>query len=1194
MASTTRDNVVPLYFNSADRINISDSTSDYTIRLRKTLGNISSISITDVGIPATYTNVSNSSNALYLSFFDGSKLSPFNVSVPPMNYTSLTLATALTTAINIDPVSLAYGLNWHVEVVGAAVGVADKFSISITWTPGGAVPSWGIDVIYTPMVDVLGIGNGGTTTLSTRVSYTDILIVSIGRVAALYNNIKLNVTSSALSEDINTSYISSLGKSFTVGSTNNTLVLSTQQTLTNYIDRIPYTTGGLGVIKEGCSVAISALGDIIVAGGSNDAGGRGASFVYQQLSQDGPHLQRVGKLVGNNPLSTFPSEGSVVSLSGDGKTLVAAAPNDSIYDSDAGIVTNGACWVYTRSGVVWVKEAKLVVPAPSDVWRSTGSGGGRACSLSDDGNIMVTIATRATVSGVYFYHRTGSTWGTPFFIHNTDFNGSTLVSAAVSSDGTTVVVSNQTTTTVYVANGDPNQPWILQQQLGVGGPASISDNGNTILAVDKESTEAHSGWIYTRAAGVYTLAFSLDMESGKVSGSVSGDGISVAVGIPTPLAGSVVIFRLTTGGWVTDATVTASEEGGDGGGAGVSVALSRDGSALAFGGNLHNAGLGGTWLWKRAPVSGIWSEKYGNNSEARQVLKGNDSVSTIGAGQSIALSKDASLLVVGTPYNNKGDGNTRQNTGGVALYTRAPPGAWVQQEGLLLPYSGGQDAFTGWAVSISNNGMYIAVGAPGYRYTVESYGMGAIDIYKKSDASWDFYRQHPGFQFGGESQTVSFGKSVTIDDNGTVAVGDPGYDGDVGAVIIINIVGFGATFQRLVAPWSMSAGQYGASVAFSGDGNTLAIGIPFWERDEDDPPSGNVAVWVLDVATGLWSQQTALVDNGFLQGPSRGNGTSVALSYDGNTLVSGAPNCEGAPYRFNAGAVNIYRRDTSLSWERTQCISSGDNFTPFGLSVAITDDAKIVAQGGGGGIVTADNFVDRGGVTIYKYNDSTMSWLPYGPKGRGVSAIEHSVQGTSVAICYIPGTTDFIVEFGGVTNTWGNVWTYISNGYAPLDYTAIVPNGSYTVFALVTLLESILVFPTLSFTATFDNIGGTVTLTVVGNVGVAATFTVATSSTFTNIFLLPLAALPQATSITSLPLDFTINNNVIKSLNSHLVDGAPFIFDTSVSTIYRKYRAGYTLSIDNVIDVQLRDERDRIVNLNGANWIMTVNATIHT
>jgi len=82
------------------------------------------------------------------------------------------------------------------------------------------------------------------------------------------------------------------------------------------------------------------------------------------------------------------------------------------------------------------------------------------------------------------------------------------------------------------------------------------------------------------------------------------------------------------------------------------------------------------------------------------------------------------------------------------------------------------------------------------------------------------------------------------------------------------------------------------------------------------------------------------------------------------------------------------------------------------------------------------------------------------------------------------------------------------------------------------------------------------------------------------------------TNYASLQLDFSINNNIIKSVDTSGITSG-IIYDNTPNRSFRKYEARYTISENELIYIQLRDERDRIIDLNGTDWIMTVYATIH-
>src|SRR5215472_7893114 len=82
------------------------------------------------------------------------------------------------------------------------------------------------------------------------------------------------------------------------------------------------------------------------------------------------------KLVGADALGNA-SQGSSVSLSGDGSTAIIGGPGDN-----GGV---GAAWVFTRSSGVWGQQAKL----PGTVIAAGAAGQGRSVSVSRDGNTAI-------------------------------------------------------------------------------------------------------------------------------------------------------------------------------------------------------------------------------------------------------------------------------------------------------------------------------------------------------------------------------------------------------------------------------------------------------------------------------------------------------------------------------------------------------------------------------------------------------------------------------------------------------------------------------------------------------------------------------------------------------------------------------------------------------------------------------------
>ena len=144
------------------------------------------------------------------------------------------------------------------------------------------------------------------------------------------------------------------------------------------------------------------------------------------------------------------------------------------------------------------------------------------------------------------------------------------------------------------------------------------------------------------------------------------------------------------------------------------------------------------------------------------------------------------------------------------------------------------------------------------------------------------------------------GVAVSADGN-TVIVGDFGNNSFTGGVLI---------FTRTNGVWSQQGSELvgagavasdgdvaqGSSVALSADGNTALVGGPFDGGDDRG------AVWVFTRSNGIWAQQgPKLVGSGATQYAMEGD--VVALSGDGNTALVGNGNAVDGAYiftRFNS------------------------------------------------------------------------------------------------------------------------------------------------------------------------------------------------------------------------------------------------------------------------------------------------------
>src|ERR1035441_2593159 len=111
-------------------------------------------------------------------------------------------------------------------------------------------------------------------------------------------------------------------------------------------------TGAVGSAFQGQSVAISSDGNTTIVGGNYDNNSIGAVWVFTRTN--GIWTQQGLKLVGTGVVGKFGSQGSSVSISSDGNTIIEGGPGD-------GVSNLGAAWIFTRSSGVWTQQGSSLV-----------------------------------------------------------------------------------------------------------------------------------------------------------------------------------------------------------------------------------------------------------------------------------------------------------------------------------------------------------------------------------------------------------------------------------------------------------------------------------------------------------------------------------------------------------------------------------------------------------------------------------------------------------------------------------------------------------------------------------------------------------------------------------------------------------------------------------------------------------------
>ena len=754
-------------------------------------------------------------------------------------------------------------------------------------------------------------------------------------------------------------------------------------------------TGAVGSAKQGSSLAISGDGNTAIVGGRSDNSGAGAAWVYTRSG--GGWSQQGAKLVGTSAEGAA-GQGSSVAISADGDTAIVGGPNDrpSAYV--------GAAWVYTRSGGVWSQQgAKLVGTSAARASQ------GYSVAISADGNTAIVggPGDNLYAGAMWVYTRSGGLWsqqgnklvgtGAVRCTYTGCYSGVLQgTSVAISADGDTAIVGGPydnpiTYPNYYITAG---AVWVFKRSEGawsqhgsklvgtgaVGGAGqghsvAISADGNTaIVGGPRDNLYAGATWVFDNRCATITEQpqSQIILPGQKATLVVTASGAApeyqwyqgAAGDTSQPVATNASSFitpalLATTNYWVrvgnvcghidsTTAVVTvkafysgtpAAQQGsklvgtGAVGGAeqGYSVAISADGNTAIVGGKADNSSAGAAWVYTRS--GGVWSQQ-GNK------LVGTGAAAAAGQGESVAISGDGNTVIVGGP--GSGMNPWDPGAGAAWVYTRSG-GVWSQQGNKLVGTGAVYEAGQGRSVAISADGNTVIVGGDS-----DASGAGAAWVFGRSGGVWS--QQGSKLVGTGADGRAYQGSSVAISGDGNTAiVGGPhdGFpngaawifrrNGGVWSQLGSKLVGTGATGREATKTSSGRGAAQGSSVAISGDGNTAIVGGPYDGLDGDIG-----AAWVFRRSGGVWSQQgNKLVGTGATYGGGQSRqGWSVAISADGNIVVLGGP-WVGESWVFTRSGGAWSQLGRKLVGTGAVGIT-----TEQGSSVAISADGKTIIVGG--------------------------------------------------------------------------------------------------------------------------------------------------------------------------------------------------------------------------------------------------------
>ena len=586
-----------------------------------------------------------------------------------------------------------------------------------------------------------------------------------------------------------------------------------------------------------------------------------------------------------------------------------------------------------------------------------------------------------------------------------------------------------------------------------GRSVSSTPDGNILAIGDPwhgSSTNSYSTFdgmvsVYRNVNGNYVQVGSeiLGQPSGNGhlghSVSLSGDGNILAVGTPYGgVGGFVSIYYNNDGEWTQIGSDIASDKSGAG--FGFSVSLSSNGNVVAIGAPYFNdSGNNDAGQVK------IYENLGGNWTQIGNGIIGENNVRY--CGWSVSLSSDGNVIAIGSPENNTEYAGIY---GRVKIYKNIN-NEWSQIGDEILGEN--QYDYLGTSVSLSSDGNVVAIGAPGNDANGSS--SGHARVYENINSVWT----QIGGDIEGEGTEDLLGHYVSLSPDGNfIAVGAPGDNGDPSADkgyarVLKNINGewvkicndiIGSTSGGFA--WSLSLisdgnkivigtqssnvvtiyytdqnlaqglgilgeAAYdvsGESISLSCNGNLVAIGAPY--NDGNGSLSGHVRVYEKNDSN--WIQIGSDIDG---EDSNDWFGRSVSMSCDGNIVAIGAQSY-----------VKVFENISGL-WSQI-----GTNISGEGESVSLSSNGKVLAVGSPS---NSTNGNKKGSVNIYENISGVWTMIGNTIYGELLDA----AFGQSVSLS---DTREIMAAFGGsrvlnvnipvndyvkVYKNTGNNWTQIGS-----------------------------------------------------------------------------------------------------------------------------------------------------------------------
>ena len=464
-------------------------------------------------------------------------------------------------------------------------------------------------------------------------------------------------------------------------------------------------------------------------------------------------------------------------------------------------------------------------------------------------------------------------------------------------------------------------------------------------------------------------------------------------------------------------------------GFGGSFATNVDGTSVVVGEKF--ASVNGT---PSAGYAYVYDRSGNTYSQVGILTAGDDIEATSFFGDTVAMSRDGSLIMVSATYKDVG---AISNAGKVYAFERS--GNTFTRIGIITASDAATDYLFGdGQIEISDDKNYIAIGSP----NTIIYGSDQLYIYKNTGGTFT----EVGILTAGPTSSA-FAESLAFTQNASrLFVGKVmDWNSPYGEVHIFDRSG--DTFSKVgvvTAPSSADTNdRFGKRLAVTPDGQTLVISSSREDILSND--SGNVFIYN-NTSGSQYSQIATLSssnprDEGFF-------GSDVSIDDTGSLIVVGAQ-LEHSSGINSTGAAYIFKRRENTFYEvETLTSSSPDSVNFFGRDVLISPDASSIFIGEYKGDIGG---TDIGNVHIYDVGNSTSIFTtPDG--GLSVSGpIEinnsHSIVSKTISHTSTAGISSTIDSFATSANDLAEYTIHVGYGNAIQAQKVLVMHDGTTAYS---------------------------------------------------------------------------------------------------------------------------------------------------